>query len=218
MIEALPRRAFFSFELPIRYVARTPALDGHVDKWSPDYLVPPLVTLEGEEPFADVYWAWNEDYFFLAVDVPNRRGRLHCDAEQWWKYDGLRLCLDTRDVRSNKRATRFCHFFYFLPTGGGPARRSPIAGTHRMSRALEPPPPVDTSRIKLGVRIGASGYALEAAVPTDCLFGWDPLEHARLGIFYKVKDTVLGAQHLTVTDELGWNTDPSTWATGVLVR
>jgi hypothetical protein len=37
-------------------------------------------------------------------------------------------------------------------------------------------------------------------------------------VFYKVKDTQRGDQHLSVDDELGWNVDPSTWATGVLVK
>ncbi len=59
---------------------------------------------------------------------------------------------------------------------------------------------------------------MEVAIPAACLTGWDPGEHARIGVFYKVKDIRNGSQNLTVTDELGWNTDPSTWATGVLTR
>ena len=87
-----------------------------------------------------------------------------------------------------------------------------------MSRAKEPPPSVDVSRIKVGVQIDRRGYSLEAAIPATCLNGWDPAEHSRIGFFYKVKDTHHGAQHLTVDDDLGWNVDPSTWATAVLAR
>ena len=61
-------------------------------------------------------------------------------------------------------------------------------------------------------------YSLEVAIPAACLSGWDPVEHPRIGFFYKVKDTCCGDQHLTADDDLGWNVDPSTWATGVLTR
>lgn len=218
MIDALPRRALFRFELPIHYLARTPRMDGTMDKWTSKYLVPPLIELEDQPPFADVYAAWNEDCFLVAFDVPNRRGRPECDPEHWWKKDGLRVCIDTRGARDIKRATRFCHFFYMLPSGGGTSGRSTVVGTHRMSRAKEPPPVVDVSRIKVGVHVTRRGYSLEAAIPGSCLSGWDPAEHPRIGFFYKVKDLVLGDQHLSVNDDLGWNADPSTWASGVLTR
>ena len=35
---------------------------------------------------------------------------------------------------------------------------------------------------------------------------------------YKVKDAHNSQQHFTVDDDLGWNQDPGTWATGVFVR
>lgn len=218
MIDSLPRRAFFRFEFPIRHLERMPSIDGSIRKWDAKYLLPPLVELEDEPAFADVYAAWNGDYLFIAFDIPDRRGMLHCERAAWWKHDGIRICVDTRDARDIKRATRFCHFFYILPTGGGSNRKQPVVGWHRMSRAKEPPPNVDVSRIKVGVQIERRGYSLEAAIPAACLNGWNPAEHARIGFFYKVKDTCHGAQHLTVDDELGWNVDPSTWATGVLVR
>ncbi len=218
MLDLICRRAFFQFEIPIHYVARPPRIDGDASKWAAKHLVPPLVELEGQEPVADVYWAWNEDGFYAAFDVPNKGGRPRCDPHAWWKQDGLRLCLSTREARDVKRATRFCHFFYLLPLGGGPDGRLPVVGTHRMSRAKEPPPPVDASLIKAVAHVRKAGYSLEVALPAACLSGWDPAEHPRIGVFYKVKDTHVGTQHLSVDDELGWNADPSTWATGVLVR
>jgi hypothetical protein len=218
MIDILPRRAFFRFEFPVHYLERTPAIDGSMGKWKAKYLLPPLVELEDEPAFADVYAAWNEEALLVAFDVPERHGPVRCDPTGWWKGDGVRVCIDTRDARDIKRATRFCHFLYFLPAGGGSNGRQPVVGTHRMSRPKEPPPSVDVRRVKVGVQIDRHGYALEAAIPGTCLNGWDPAEHPRIGLFYKIKDTSHGAQHLTVNDELGWNLDPSTWATGVLVR
>jgi hypothetical protein len=218
MLDLLPRRAFFSFELPIPYLARPPRVNGDVSKWPQKCLVPPLVELEDQEPLADVYWAWNDGGLHVAFDVPNRSGKPHCDPRHWWKGDGLRLCIDTRDARDIKRATRFCHFFYFLPLGGGPDGSRPVVGTHRMSRAKEPPPAIDVSRISVAAHVDRRGYTLEAAIPGTCLNGWNPADHVRIGIYYKVKDLQLGSQHLSSDDDLGWNADPSTWATGVLVR
>jgi len=218
MIHVLPKRALFRFELTVPHLPRAPKVDGNLREWTAAHRIPSLVELEGEAPIADAYWGWNEDFLAVAFDVPQRSGRPVCDAKSWWKKDGIRVCVDTRDARDVRRATRFCHLFYILPTGGGPRRNDPVVGIHRMSRAKEPPPPVDVARIRLGVQVRANGYAVEAVLPADVLNGWRPAEHPRIGFFYKVKDTQLGAQHLTATDELGWNVDPSSWATAVLAR
>lgn len=218
MLDLIPRRAFFRFEIPIHHMPKLPRIDADLGKWHARYLAPPLIEIEGRPPLADIYWAWNDEYFIFAVDVPNRVGGLVCDPKEWWKGDGLRLCLDTRDTRENKRATRFCHFFYFMPIGGGKNGDQPVIGTHKMSRAKEPPPPVDVSRILIASRVQRRSYVLEAAIPSACLTGWEPSDHPRIGIFTKIRDTSLGDQHLTVDDELGWNADPSTWATAVLKR
>jgi hypothetical protein len=218
MLDLLSRRAFFHFEIPVLYCARPPRLDGDARKWSQKYMAPALVEVDEHEPFADVYWCWNEDGFYAAFDVPNRTSRPHCDTKEWWKKDGLRLCLATREMRDVKRATRFCHFFYLLPTGGGRDGHAPVLGTHRMSRAKEPPGTTDLSQARIAAHIGREGYSLEVAIPGTSLFAWDPAEHPRIALFYKIKDTQLGAQHLSVDDELGWNADPSTWATGVLTH
>lgn len=218
MLHALPKRALFQFELPIHYLARPLPVDGDVSKWPAKYLVPPLVEVEGRAAGVDVYWAWNEAGFYAAFDVPNRTSRPRCDTKRWWKGDGLRLCLDTRDARDIKRGTRFCHFFYALPLGGGATGKAAVVGTHRMSRAKEPPPAVDVAKLNVASLVERTRYGLELAIPAACLHGWDPVEHPRVGVFYKVKDAQLGSQHLTVDDELGWNVDPSTWATGVLVK
>ncbi len=218
MLELICRRAFFRFEIPIWRAPKALRMDGNAAKWGFDLLAPPLVELDHTPPFAEVYWAWDDDAFYFAYAVPNRRGAIKVDTEHWWKGDGVRLCIDTRDARDVKRATRFCHLFYFLPLGGGPGGKSPIVGLHRMSRAKEPPPKPDLSQVRVATRIERTRYFLEAAIPAACLNGWNPAEHPRIGVFYKIKDTVLGAQHLSVNDDLGWNSDPSMWATGVLVK
>lgn len=218
MLEYLPKRALFQFEFPLHHKANLGPIDADLSKWPLEYLLPPLVELEDREAFADVYAAWHADALALAFDVPGRRGPLRCDERHWWKGDGVRICVDTRDARDNKRATRYCHFFYVLPMGGGAKGRSPLVGFHRMNRAKEPPAPVDPTRVKAASLVRRDGWSLEVLIPATCLHGWDPAEHPRIGLFYKIKDTAQGGQHLSADDELGWNVDPSTWATAVLNR
>lgn len=216
MIEALPRRAFFRFEFPLRHRTAMRITANGAD-WSAAYILPALIELEGTPPIADVYAGWNDGGLQFLFDVPERTSALSCDPKRWWERDGLRLCIDTRDTRDARRQTRFCHFFYVLPTGGGDQGRAPVVGLHRMSHAKETPPPVDTSAIEIAVQVRRRGYSVGVGIPASCLHGWDPQEHPRLGFCYKLKDLQLGQQHFSATDELGWNQDPSTWATGVLV-
>jgi hypothetical protein len=217
MLELVPPRTFFRFEFPLHHLARTTRLDGNLKGWDRRFLLPQLGTIDSQEPFAELYAGWNDDGLCIGLRVPSRSGPLRCDPAEWWKYDGLRLCVDTRDARDNKRATRFCHFFYFAPVGGGRDRRAPLAGFHRISRAKEPPPAIDASEIRLAGHVTMHAYSLEALVPASCLNGWDPVEHPRIGLFYKIKDGSR-VQTLSIADELGWNVDPSTWAAAVLTE
>lgn len=222
MLETLPLRAYFQFEFPLHYLD-TPVLDGHVKKWSEGHLLPPLVVLEEHdthdaEPIADVYAGWNEDGLIFGFDVPDRPGKLSGDSKDWWKHDGVRICVDTRDTRDLKRATRFCHLFYALPVGGGADKKSPIVGQQRMSRSKEPPPSVDTRRIRVATNIQRGQWYLEVLLPGSCLNGWDPAEHPRIGLYYKLKDLRLGTQQFAAEDELGWDVDPSLWPTAILTR
>lgn len=216
MLDNLPARAFFQFEFPLHRVERPPAMNGHVDKWPLKHLLPTLMQIEDQEPFGDVYAGWDDDCLFFAFDVPDRPGKLQCDPDHWWKKDGLRICVDTRDTRDVKRGTRFCHLFYVLPTGGGQSGHAPVVGLHRMSRSTEHPPKIDVSRIKVAVHPTKNRYGVEVAIPGECLHGWAPAEHPRIGVFYKIKDTHFGIQNLSVTDDFGWNADPSAWAAAVL--
>jgi hypothetical protein len=123
-----------------------------------------------------------------------------------------------RDARNIKRASRHCQQFYFLATGGGKNGKQATAASVPLMRARENAPPVSPGRIEIASDISAHGYQLEAHIPADCLAGFEPADHARIGFFYMLEDRELGQQYLTVGDELLWYVDPSTWATAVLAR
>ena len=214
MLEILPRRAFFRFEFPVYRLARSPRIDGDTAKWQARYRAPLLYKLDGDEKLADVWWAWNDEQFFVAYNVVMGR-RPECDPLQWWKMDGVRFCINTRNVA---RASRFSYFFYMLPVGGGTGKRQPIIGMHKLNRAKEFPAKIDMGEIQLAAVVSARGYSLEAAFPTRLLNGFDPVEQPRVGLFYKVKDHLGMSQCFSATDDLGWNVDPEVWGEGVLTR
>ncbi|MHC4063426.1 MAG: hypothetical protein ACYSUI_02840, partial [Planctomycetota bacterium] len=79
-------------------------------------------------------------------------------------------------------------------------------------------PTAPPERIRVGARITADGYTMDAHLPADCLSGFDPVEHPRIGFYYILEDHEHGQQFLTVGDDLYWYVDPSTWATAELKR
>ena len=87
-----------------------------------------------------------------------------------------------------------------------------------LQRAREEAPPVPAERIRVASKVEASGYSLEALIPSECLSGFDPVEHPRIGFYYLIEDGDHGQQYLTVGDDLYWHVDPSTWATARLAR
>lgn len=216
----VPNRFLFEFEFPLRYRSprSAPKLDGRLASWSDGDRLPSLAALDGETDFADAYGCWNELGLYFAFRVEGRRRALRCDPKRFREGDNIRICLDTRDARTNRRATRTCHQFYLLPMGGGPSGREPVIGATEFQRAREPAPSVDESRLVVASVVGKTGYAIEAMIPATCLTGFDPAEHPRLGFYYRVEDADLGKQFLTIDDDLNWNVDPSTWATAVLSR
>ena len=218
MTGLVPNRLLFDFELPIRYRPVPTSVTGDLDEWGDEFLLPDLGWLEGRRGFAPVYAAWNEKGFYLATRVTDKRKPLVCNPRTFWKSDHLRVCIDTRDARDNKRGTRFCHQFYLLPTGGGSGGKKPVGGAHKIQRAREDAPLAPAGRIEVVARVDSSGYTLETHIPADCLNGFDPAEHPRIGFYYMLEDRDHGQQYLTVGDDLYWYVDPSTWATAVLTR
>ena len=218
MTVLIPNRFLFDFEFPLRYRSTLPTIDGRLADWTDQELLPKLGELDGRDAFADVWACWNESGLCIACRVTGKRRALCCDSKSFWTGDNLRLCTDMRDARSVKRATRFCQQFYFLPTGGGRAKKAPAVGVNKIKRAREDAPPVPVERISIASHVTGSGYALEAHIPAECLSGFDPVEHPRIGLYYIVEDSDHGQQYLTVGDDLYWYVDPSTWATAVLAR
>ncbi|MEK6797780.1 MAG: hypothetical protein AABZ12_02315 [Planctomycetota bacterium] len=214
----VPNRFLFSFEIPIAHRASLPRMTGRLADWTDVERLPNLGEMDGRPDFADVWACWNSTGLAVACRVEGRRHPLICNPKSHWTSDNLRLCIDTRDARTNRRVTRFCHQLFFLPTGAGRKKDQPAAGAGKFQRTREEAPTIAVEKLQVAAEVRGTGYSLEAFVPAECLFGFDPEQHPRIGFYYLIEDRDFGQQYLTVGDDLAWNVDPSTWATAVLAR
>ena len=152
MPRLVSNRSLLRFEFPLHRCATAPAIDGTLRGFAEDWLLPPLMELDGQRPFGQVYAAWSTEGLYIGCRVGRKREPLRCDPRYFWKGDNLRLCTDMRDTRTIKRATRFCQQFYFLPIGGGRGGKAAAAGTAKIHRAREDAPAVDDSLIEFASR------------------------------------------------------------------
>lgn len=214
----IPNRFLFDFEFPLAYRSRLPRIDGDVSDWTPAELLPRLGSIDGRPDFAEVWACWNESGIAIAARVCDKKKSLRCDHARFREGDNFRLCTDMRDARTNRRATRFCQHFYFLPTGGGSSGKLACAGAVKLERAREDAAVASASSIEAASKVTRTGYSLEAFIPAESLSGFDPDQHSRIGFYYMIEDADHGQQYLTVGDDLNWYVDPSTWATAILQR
>jgi hypothetical protein len=213
MSSLLPHAFLFRFSVPVRHAAGRPCPTGRLLELPDDFRLPDFGTLDGLEPFADVRLAWNADGFGISARVDGRRHPPDCDAERPDESDGLLVWIDTRNTQSIHRASRFCHWFQFLPAGGGRRGDEPLVRQRSIPQAREDAPRADLSEILVRTHGDDAGYLLEVWLPAACLHGFDPDASPRLGFYYLVRDAERGEQFLTVGREFPFTHDPSLWTT-----
>lgn len=171
-----------------------------------------------EQPyFADVRLAWNEQGLGIQWEVRGKDRPVVGDMQRPRSSDGLSFWLDTRDTRDIHRASKYCHHFWFLPTGGGPDQDEPTAGQLKLNRALQDAPTADFEQVLLHKQHVKGGYRMEVFLPAAAMHGYDPDVNRRLGFFYVVRDAELGEQSLGLGPEFPFWEDPSLWSTLELV-
>jgi hypothetical protein len=177
-----------------------------------------IAAMEGKKSFADVRLAWNELGLGLQVEVKGKEQLPQGDAARVRGSDGVTFWLDTRDSRTSHRASRYCHQFHFLPTGGGTNRDEPFTTQAKIHRALQDAPLAPEGSVPFRGRTTRHGYLLEAFLPAPVLHGFDPEQNPRLGFFYVVRDLELGEQLPGLGPEFPFWEDPSLWSVLELVR
>ena len=104
------------------------------------------------------------------------------------------------------------------PAGGGADRDEPVFAQTKINRALQDAPLGNPGDVPFRAARVKGGYRLEAFLPAAALYGYDPEEHSRLGVYYAVRDQELGDQFLSVNWDFPFADDPSLWAVLELVR
>jgi len=212
----LPKRFLYRFSVPCWY--REPLWTSAGAGLDARYRLVSFAELEGRPAPADVRAAWSEAGLAFTVIVQGKQQPPWCRGTRLEDSDGVLFWIDTRNVHNIHRASRFCHGFLFLPTGGGRGLADPVAQWVPVNRAREQPRPVEASQLGVLSRRTADGYVLEAFISAAALTGFDPQEHPRLGFNYRVADRELGEQTLGVGSPMPYQEDPSLWATLELVR
>lgn len=215
----IPHRFLFRAAYPCVYVAAMPSDDNDCLLDLPEECrLDNFASLDERRNFADVRLAWNEGGLGFQVEVHGKEERVIGDANRLRASDGVTLWIDTRDARTSHRASRYCHQFHFLPTGGGPERDEPLFMQTKINRALQDAPISSASAVPFRGELNARGYRLEAYLSAAVLNGFDSEQNPRLGISYLVHDNELGDQTLSVGIEFPIAEDPTLWSVLQLVR
>ena len=215
----VPHRFLFRMAHPCRYVKKMPREDEDRLLDLPESCrLDNFAAMDEQRNFADVRLAWNELGVGVQVEVRGKEQTPQGDASRPRASDGLTLWIDTRDSRASHRASRYCHQFHFLATGGGPDRDEPVFAQTKINRALHDAPICSPSAVPFQSMHVKGGYLLEAFLPAVVLNGFDPEQNPRLGIYYVVKDSELGEQVLSVGPEFPYWEYPSLWSVLELVR
>jgi hypothetical protein len=215
----VPNRFLFRVAHPCRHVKAMPREDGDRLLDLPEACrVENFAAMEERSNFADVRLAWNELGLGLQVEVSGKEQLPQGDATRPRASDGVTLWVDTRDARTSHRASRYCHQFHFLPTGGGPERDQPAFAQTKINRALQDAPLASSGAVPFRSKHTKGGYVIEAFLPVTVLNGFDPEQNPRLGFYYAVRDGERGEQVLSVGSDFPYAEDPTLWGVLELVR
>ena len=216
MSQLVPPRFLFRWSFSVRRLERRLHHAGRLLGLSEEFLVPSLGELDNSASFADVRMAWSNEGIGLSIEVSGRSRPPKCLIEQPTTSDGLHVWLDTRNTQTVHRATKFCQQFSLLPIGGGSNGGEPLAIAIPMARARDEAALPEASLIELQSSVRNEGYWLDAWLPKEVLFGYEPSSHSSLGFHFAVRDSQLGEQTLAVNSEFPYASDPSLWQTIVL--
>lgn len=149
----------------------------------------------GEECFAKVSIGWQSSglSFQVAVELDS----IKVNYPDIAKGDSLELFIDTRDVKSARSVSRFCHHFFFLPEKFEGHDRGEIT----RFRSDDSHPLCQDESLELKVKKQATGYLMSIFIPQECLVGYDPANFQRLGFTYRINRSDGLKQHFALNSE-----------------
>jgi hypothetical protein len=215
----VPAHFLFRLRYPCRLVEGIPHTeDDRLLDLPAECRLDSFAAMQGRREFAEVRLAWNELGLGLQVEVRGKQESPQGDVSRPRSSDGVTFWIDTRDARTGHRASRYCHQFHLLATGGGPEHDEPALVQSKINRALQDAPTCPPGSVPFRCTWRKNGYVAEAFLPAAALHGFDPEQNPRQGFYYAVRDNELGEQVLGVGADFPYWEDPSLWSTLELTR
>ena len=162
------------------------------------FRLPAINEFEGQKSFADIRIGWRDEGIYVSVNVTGKKQSIWCRDTQLMESDGLQMWFDTRATHNVHRASKFCHWMMFLPTGGGPSNDRPIARMLKINRTKDDSPTINRAKLEVASKTSDNGYSLSVFVPGTGLHGWNAAEHRYIGFNYAIVDRELGWQTLAI--------------------
>jgi len=182
------------------------------------FILKDLSRLDSQPEFAEIRMCWNKQGLGFQISINGKKEPPEGDRLRPRSSDGITLWIDTRDSRASHRATRYCHQFHFLVTGGGPDNEDACLTQSKIHRALQDATFCNPSEIMFRCIVEPKGYLMEFFLPASTLSGYESEECPRLGICIQVHDRELGDQIYDSTLEFPFAEDPSLWGQILLVE
>ena len=185
----------------------------HIDipEGKPRSHLPNNTDLLGEDHFADCALSWSESGLHAGLHVHKQ-----FESAVYPKFtqgDALELFIDTRDLKEAGFPTRFCHHFLILPQEVQGVRALELTRL----RTDDAHPLCDPELIEVKFLPTSHSYELEIFLPTEILFGYDPLQFNQLGFTYTVhraggppQNFALSSTYVSIAQ------NPSLWASCTL--
>ena len=218
MTPLLPQAFWFRLSLPCRRIDDLPRTVGPRERLldlPASCRLPTTPPLEGLAAWADVRVAWNPSGLAVAVEAGSRSGGgagTHDDRPEG--MDGVQVWVDTRDARTNNRATRFCHRFTARLRGLGTRGALTVDLAQKpIARAVADASICRPERLQGQAERLKAGWRIELFLPAEVLHGFDPETNRRLGFAYQVTDPDREDQFLGVGREFPVGENPSLWST-----
>ncbi len=210
----VPKNLPFRYRIPCRKISGTASAKKALDE---SYRLPNFSDLDGMESYGDVRIGWGKAGLVIAVEVKGKSKSLWCRESAILESDGLQVWVDTRDTHNVHRATKFCHWFIAMPTGGGAKKDKPFGNMLKINRSREDSPMLNRQKVAVESKVVKGGYKMTLFIPSKSLNGWDPEEQRNLGFNFAIIDSEMGWQTLAIGPELPISEDPSLWQTIQLV-
>jgi len=172
-----------------------------------EYLLPETGDYLSEETFAEVYAAWTEEKILIHVEAKTSFEKVDRDFR---KGDSVEIFIDTRDLKSRKFMTAFCHHFVFFPDelDGIYAKEVTKFRTDDMHTLALP------TDFTVTTHLAKKSYVMDIEIPTDAMHSFRPGEFSRLGFSYRINRTDAEAQNFAFSSlEYAPETNPQLWGT-----